>query len=1136
VNSNLFASFGRKFATLVLAVAVVVVPVVAQTETGQISGRVVDPSGGVVPNAKVVLTAVATDAKRTSQTSTAGMYAFANVVPGEYTVSVEAQGFSTSMRRVTLPVGGRVAVDFKLEVGQTSTVVIVAEQAVQVNTETQTLGATITSKQVLNLPTLTRNPYALVAISGNVSEADPTGRGVGYAINGLRAAATNVLLDGAANNDEFSATVGQNVPLDAVQEFSVLTNNFTAEFGRASGGIVNATTKSGSNEVHGTGYWFNRVSKLGSNNFNNNANGVAKPVYTRNQPGYSVGGPVIKNKLFFFQSTEWIRIRSQAISTVYVPTPELIGAAPANVKDYFSAFGKLRTGMTQLGTFSKSQLADQGQNICAGASAGGPCNQLSATLPVFARYAYSYPSDSGGGTPQNTHFGVARVDYNPSEKTQMYGRYAWEFGDFLSGSISNSPWAGFDTGQTVRNHSGLFSLVRTISASTVSQSKVVFNRLGNVQPLGAYPPTPTLYLASGSVSTRLLGTRVAMPGYLPYSPGSGIPFGGPQNFIQLYEDLSHFKGHHQIRIGGSYTYIRDNRTFGAYQNPVQQVGANFGTGMDNFLRGVDRSFQSAIDPQGKYPCNGPVTPQCSVTLPVGQPSFSRSNRYHEWAAYAQDSWKVTPRFTLNLGVRYEYFGVQHNKNPFLDSNFYPVLGGTEFQQLRNGDVALAPNSYAKGLWKPDRNNFAPRMGFAWDIFGDGKTSFRGGYSVAYERNFGNVTFNVIQNPPNYAVISLIAGADVPSIPITKDLAGPLAGSTGTKGLPRVSLRAVNPEIRTAYANLWSFSLERQLSKDMLTSIEYSGSSGKDLYSLENPNRVGAGNVYLGIPCSSSPGDQGTCTARLLANQGYSNINMRNGKGFSHYHGLNVRFQMQNMARTGLSLTSNYTWSHAIDNLSSTFSESSNNYNLGLLDPFNPKLDRGDADFDIRHRWAVSAIWNVPFAKSLTGIPKHLLDGWQVAPILTLHSGAPYTIFDVFNSPNGIYPRMMLLGPSSKMGNAGNVPTATPNVNIYHDLTKLNIYTDYANPITGTGEFGPYPAMMTGRNVFRTPGTWNIDLGIYKNNKWTERLSTQLRFEFYNAVNHANLYVDTGNADDSLDYISSYRSGNRNVQLALKFIF
>jgi ABC-type Na+ efflux pump permease subunit len=202
-------------AVLAAVFVLAAVPLLAQTETGQITGTVLDPSGAVVPNARVTLTGVATGVRRTSATNSAGIYLFPSLVPGDYTITVEVQGFNSVAKQATLPVGGRIAVDFTLEVGQTTTVVTVSEQVVQVNTESQTLGINVTSKQVLDLPTLTRNPYALVAISGNVSEGDPSGRGVGYAINGLRAAATNVLLDGAANNDEFTATVGQNVPLDA---------------------------------------------------------------------------------------------------------------------------------------------------------------------------------------------------------------------------------------------------------------------------------------------------------------------------------------------------------------------------------------------------------------------------------------------------------------------------------------------------------------------------------------------------------------------------------------------------------------------------------------------------------------------------------------------------------------------------------------------------------------------------------------------------------------------------------------------------------------------------------------------------------------------------------------------------------
>jgi outer membrane receptor protein involved in Fe transport len=1112
--------------------------VFAQTETGQISGTVTDPSGAVVPNAKVTLTATATDYTRAQQTNSAGLYAFPNLIPGEYQVKVEAAGFNTSAAKVVLTVGARAAVDIKLEVGRTDTVVQVSESAVQVNTETQTLGTNISTQQIMELPTLTRNPYALVAIAGNVSEADPSGRGVGYAINGLRAASTNVLLDGAANNDEFTASAGQNIPLDSVQEFSVLTNNFTAEFGRATGGVVNATTKSGTNDLHGTAYWFNRVSALAANSFDRNANSIDKPTFTRNQPGFSVGGPIVKNKLFFFGSSEWIRVRSQDTVNVFVPTDQLISQTAANTKDFFSAFGSRRDNLQSLGTFSKAQLLASGVNVCSGAAAGGPCQSLPADLPIFERMNYAVPSDSGGGAPQNTNFGVGRVDYNVSEKTQIYGRYAWEKIDQLVGSNANSPYAGFDSGVSVYNNNFLASVVHMLSPTMISQSKAVFNRLNNTQPLGDNPPTPTIYLANSSGATRMLGTVVGMPGYLPFNAGSAIPFGGPQNFVQLYQDLSVFKGRHQFRMGGNYTYIRDNRTFGAFLNPVQQLGTNLGRGLDNLIRGQVYNFQSAIDPQGKYPCNGVVTEQCSVKLPVGQPNFSRSNRYHEVAFYVQDTWKATQRLTLNLGMRYEYFGVQHNKDPYLDSNFYPALGGTEFQQLRDGDVALAPNSYAKGLWRPDYNNIAPRLGFAYDLTGDGKTSLRGGYSMGYERNFGNVTFNVIQNPPNYAVIALIAGADVPSIPISTELAGPLAGNVGVKAIPSTSLRAVNPELKTAYAQLWSLALEREVTNGLFVAAEYSGSRGSGLYSLENPNRPGAGNVFLGTPCTKGTemGDPGNCTARLLATRSYTNINMRNGKGFSNFHSMNFRVQYRDIARTGLTLTSNYTWGHAIDNLSSTFSESGNNYVLGLLDPFNPKLDRGDADFDLRHRWSMGAVWELPFAKGSTGVKRMLLQGWQFAPILTMRTGNPYTMWDCHYC-FGNYARAFFLGDVPRMGNANNVPTGTPNVNKWLDLSKVNVATNWVNPITNTTDFGPFPATMSGRNAFRTPGAWNLDLGVYKTVRWTERLSTQLRLEMFNAMNHANLYVDTGNADvSSTDYISSYRADFRNVQLGLKFIF
>ena len=321
----------------------------AQTETGQIVGAVTDPTGATVPGATVTIKAVATGAERVQTTDASGNFTFTNLQPDVYEVTVAAAGFTTLKQRTTVTVGSKVSFEAKLEVGKAETVVEVSETAVTVNTETQTISQLINTQAMTELPSLTRNPYDFVLTSGNVSEDDPSGRGVGVAMNGLRSAGTNVMLDGVANNDEFTASVGQMVPLDSVQEMGIITNNFTAEYGRADAGVVNVTTKSGTNAFHGTLYEFNRVSDLASNSFNNNAYGLDKPHYTRNQFGYSLGGPIKKNKLFFFSNTEWTRVRSVANDIAMVPDPALIAASAPGTQAVWSAYGKLRSGLTTLG-------------------------------------------------------------------------------------------------------------------------------------------------------------------------------------------------------------------------------------------------------------------------------------------------------------------------------------------------------------------------------------------------------------------------------------------------------------------------------------------------------------------------------------------------------------------------------------------------------------------------------------------------------------------------------------------------------------------------------------------------------------------------------------------------------------------
>jgi hypothetical protein len=903
-----------------------------------------------------------------------------------------------------------------------------------------------------------------------------------------------------------------------VQEFQIITGNFSAEFGRATGGIVNVATKAGGNQFHGTVYEFNRVSALAATGFNDNANGNPKGVFTRNQFGYSVGGPVLKDKLFFFNSTEWIRTRSQTPFLSLVPTPQLLANTAANTQGFFDAY--------QLTTPINGRLITRGE--ITGLNAGGPFASLPAGLPVFGEVTINLPADAGGGLPQNSYQLVGRGDWNISDKTTLYGRYALQSQDFFEGTNAFSPWAGFDTGVTAFNNNFLLSLTHTFSPKWVSQSKIAYNRLNQQQPLGAQPASPTLYLRGGA--TTINGILVAFPGYLPFSPGLAIPSGGPQNLIQFNQDLNYVHGAHTFRFGGQYVYIQSNRTFGAFMNAVEILGSNTANALDNLIRGELLSFQSAVDPQGGFPGD-------TIVLPATQPNFSRSNRYHEWALYVNDSWKIQPRLTLNLGLRYEYYGVQHNSNPNLDSNFYFCGGANIFEQIQNGEVFIAPESPIGALWKPDRNNFAPRVGIAWDVFGDGSTSIRGGYGMAYERNFGNVTFNVIQNPPAYAVVALTAPVDIPSIPITLDNAGPLAG-TGTAVLPRTSLRHVNENIVNAYAHFWSAAVERKLWGGV-ASLEYSGSKGESLYDLSDPNRPGTANVFLGVPCT--PGVD--CNDRL--NTQYSNLNTRGNLGFSTYNAMTLGYETPFIRNLGLQFTARYTWAHAIDNISSTFSEANNNNNLGLLDSFDARLDKGNADFDLRHRLAASFLWEIPYREDQKGWMGKLLGGWSVSGVYQAHTGAPFTIFDCTNSQfvtNCMRAVQTGAQPSSGSGSPAADPS-TPGQFRYLETGGLSAGV-FVNPLTGNSEFGPWPTNMTARNAFRAPGFWNLDTGFYKTFRISEAKSIQFRGEFFNIFNHSNLYV-VGNQTDisATEFIPAARGlrvdgtqDRRNVQLAVKFIF
>jgi len=1107
-----------------------------QAETGVISGTVTDASNAVVSGAKVTVVSAGTGLTRSATTGSAGDYAITTLPPGAYNLTIEHAGFQKYARQVQVAVGSRNEVSAQLAVTGTSTTVEVTasgETAV-VNTETQTLSNVVTAQQITDLPTLTRDPYDLVATSGNVTEDQQSMRGAGYSINGQRSSNTDILLDGGENVDLFTATVGQSVPLDSVQEFSVLTSNYTAEFGRAGGGVINVSTKSGTNQFHGTLYEFNRVSALAANTYQNDANDVAKPGFTRNQFGYSIGGPILKNKLFFFSSTEWTRVRSNTTNNYSILDPAFLALPQVSptTKSFFSAYGShLRPGLSVLSSIN--------YGTAIGAASAADCAPLSCSAPFGQYVTYQAPGDSGAGAPQNTYSTVARVDYNFSDKTTLYGRYALYSEDDFAGYVNTSPYVGYDTGQTFFNQSVIINLTHVFTPSVVNSLKFLYNRLNNLQPLGANPVSPTLYVSSVGVPTLPgVNGQLIFPGYSATTPGNAIPFGGPQNVYQIYDDLSWTKGRHQFKFGGGYIQTRDNRVFGAYENSVQSLTSspNVAGAAAGLLAGTLYQFQGAVYPQGQYPCSRNaagtyvVTPSCLLNLPVGQPDFGRNNRYNDGNWYVQDSWKMTPRLTVNLGIRWEYYGVQHNSNPALDSNFYLGPGQTLFNQIRNGTVQIANQSPEGGLWAQDKNNFAPRVGFAYDVFGNGTMSLRGGYGIGYERNFGNVTFNVIQNPPNYAVIGVTNGTDVPAgqLPIFVSNLGPLAGNgstcggspvvvPGTSCFPNPTLRAVQQNIPTAYIQFWSGAIDYQVLKNSVLSFEYTGSKGTHEYSIANINAGGYGAAFLG-----------DARAVNRINYQYSNLNYRAANGFNQYNGLNVKFQTNNLFNKGLYLNVNYTWSHAIDNISSTFSDgTASAYTLGFLDPFNANLNKGNADYDIRNRFVLSGTWNVPWGSNMSQAwERQVLGGWSFSPILNIRSGLPYTIYDGSNVGSTGYsaPFYIPPGPINQHGGASNSTATAPNVFTYLNLPidpttgiPANAGDALAVPNCAQLDHGECVYSTSGlpqghRNAYSGPSFWNINFVIAKNFKLTERFNLQFRSEFYNAFNHSNFYIQTANLD------------------------
>jgi hypothetical protein len=1117
----------RHRTALLLGIALLAVLAFGSTaqaqETGQIAGTVTDASGAAVPNVAITVKNIGTNATRSITTNDTGAYVIRGLEPATYQLSINGSGFRPFSARIDVTVAAKVTMDAKLSVSQAETTVeVTAEGGAQANTQSQELSQIVNATQVAQMPSLTRNPYDFVALAGNVSAGDSTNsgdsrnasngnsqnattRGVGFNINGQRSSGTEILLDGVENISLFSDNVGVYIPQDATQEFRVQTSNYEPQFGRASGGIVNVTTKSGTNAFHGNVWEFNRLSAYTSNTVTNAQQGLPKGKYTRNQFGFDVGGPIRKDKLFFFGSSEWTRVRSSAISIAALPTPQFLALSAANTQAFFNTYAGGKS-------FNFGQTYTAGQLGITG---------VPASTPAFGAVAYPAATNAGGSLPQNTYNVVGRVDYNLSDRTLVFFRYANYNEIDESGSAFASPYSQYDVGTSAKSQAYLLSASHVFTPYLSESTKLSFSRFNAPLTYNTSLQNTPVLIVSANAQLPTTSTFIQLPGFYDFNPANGgLPFGGPQNTVQINQDLMWQKGKHSIQFGGQIVYIQANNAYGAYAQANEQLGNNRASGLQNLVAGNLFQFQAAVNPQGALPCvrnpyTGALTQTagCSIRLPATQPAFARSNRFHDWAVYAQDSFKLTPKFTFNYGVRYEYYGVQHNNNQNLDSNFYYGSGSSFAQSVRSGQVFTTPASPIGSLWSPQYGTVSPRIGFAYDIFGTGKTAFRGGYGISYERNFGNVTFNVIQNPPNYAVVV------INNTPVTNSNSGPLAGSSGNVALPPTSLRNVAQNIRTAQTQFWDAALEQQLARSTLVSLQYSGARGLHLYDIKNINALGSGNVLLGDPTTDAQGNQGL--TRL--NNQYSDINNRGSAGDSYYQSMNIQFQTTNYRNTGVSLVANYTVAHQLDDLSTTFSETNNAFGLGYTQPYNPGFDRGNGDLDIRQRLVIAPIYRTPFYSTGHSLMARTLGGWQVTGIYTVRTGVPFTYFDSTNNNSGYQFARYTPAPGSSISQHTfkSIPANSQVAPNSYVVGNLPAAVSFGNPALigancgcAVSDWGPFPATMTARNSFRGPGAWTFDAAVSKIFPVHEQINLEFRAEGFDLLNHHNLFIQDGLNDVS----------------------
>lgn len=1074
-----------------------------------------DQSGAVVAGATVTLKNSSTNITRHTTSGKDGEYLFTSIPIGTYELSVEQQGFRKYERKgISLEINQNAHLDVPLQIGASDQVVEVTGDVSQVDTISATLGKVETTQRILDLPLVERDTMQLGLLQAGVFAPDQDdGSGNPFSVSGQRSESMTFLIDGADNNNFLGNNMVVDPNPDAVAEFKILTNNYEAEYGRTSGGIINQVIKSGTNSVHGSLFEFFRNTDLNASDYILNA----VPEFKRNLFGGSIGLPIKKNKTFFFASYQGARRR------------EGQNAPPMQVLSPAERTGDFSELLSQGIQLANPTNSDPNTNSY-------PNNQVPVD-PVIANYINKYlplpnrPGNEFVSSPvasiRDDQF-IFRLDHTLSSKDTLSAVYLFDdTPDFYPFQIIKGASTGGDvpvgSGFTDANRyqSGSISWTHTISPTLLNELRFATNRSAS---LGSNPTDRTLPSGLGFTNVNPDDPAGAAPpgmtvsGAFTLGPSPQGPTKIHSVTFQYQDTLSWTKGRHDLKFGADLRWTQNNFNYDFYNNGgffFGDFGSFTGSNLADFVGGFfDNYYQFS--------------------------SARYGIRSHSLYFFGQDAWKVKKNLTLNYGLRYEYNSPQFDPHGNI-LGWYPGHQSTVYPDappniLYPGD----PGTPNRSLVYPDRNNFAPRFGFAWDMFGSSKLVMRGGFGIFYDIEDGALNEQFGGQPPFGAVTNYYPswGGIAPSAnnsyvadpytPFGQPNPFPFAsrGLAGTFENPKLPYAyVVNPHFRTPYAENFNYGFQYQLAKDTMIEAVYVGSMGRKAISTVETNFPTLANLQAQLAAAGGDASQlNPECARPLANcdasgnpQGAQQIyeNLSNGNSSSNQFQLTVDKRFSH----GLQLRGAYTLAKTID-LTSGFRARSSTY----TDPLNPRFDRGLADFDSTHRlvmsWGYQIPWDKPF-RSGNAFMRKVTEGWTINGIAQFQSGNPFTLYQNNNSGelNNYLDRPDVIGPVQIFHDPHQIRTFTlptnssdptsPGYDPLHYSCVTPNGTDASGNPTVTGMFYFNPANVVcavgvpggvplfshgnmGRNVLRGPGINNWDLSLLKDFKLTESKSLEFR--------------------------------------------